>query len=188
MKSETARAIDELGETLKEYCWGIYFGSLRQVAIEGTDGHDEVKLCPLATAVMHMPAERVRELASNPESDLGEKIDAERPAIREQLEAEEPDTETSWLDENAVLYAAAMIVHDDPEYGVKSGLVTMSKEAASEIVDAAEDLETPAGQRLVRALASAALYPHLRLNKLASAVYTSRHDDPEPDFADPACT
>ena len=36
--------------------------------------------------------------------------------------------------------------------------------------------------------ASSALYPHLRLDKLASAVYTSRHDDPEPDFADPACT
>ena len=37
-------------------------------------------------------------------------------------------------------------------------------------------------------VASPALYPHLRLDKLASAVYTSRHDDPEPDFADPACT
>ena len=36
--------------------------------------------------------------------------------------------------------------------------------------------------------ASPALFPHLRLDKLASAVYTSRHDDPEPDFADPACT
>ena len=36
--------------------------------------------------------------------------------------------------------------------------------------------------------ARAALYPHLRLDKLVSAVYTSRHDDPEPDFADPACT
>ena len=39
-----------------------------------------------------------------------------------------------------------------------------------------------------RRRATSALYPHLRLDKLASAVYTSRHDDPEPDFADPACT
>ena len=42
--------------------------------------------------------------------------------------------------------------------------------------------------KLATARPRSALYPHLRLNKLASAVYTSRHDDPEPDFADPACT
>ena len=37
-------------------------------------------------------------------------------------------------------------------------------------------------------LARPALYPHLRLDKTASAVYTSRHDGPEPDFADPSGT
>ncbi len=42
MTGQTRKAIDTLGRELRDYCWGLYSGSIRCVAIEDTDNHSEL--------------------------------------------------------------------------------------------------------------------------------------------------
>ena len=64
----------------------------------------------------------------------------------------EPETDPDWLEDHATLYAAAVIIHDNPRCGVQCGLLEMSEETAMATASAADDVTTVEGQHLLRAL------------------------------------
>jgi hypothetical protein len=167
MTTRTTQAINQLGEKLREYCWGLYDGKVRQEAIEESDEDPALLLCPLATTGTHLAASRVLELAGEPGSDLRNRIDRERPEMLRHLRAEQPDTDERWLEDSAIVYAAAAIIHETPQDGVKSGQLELPKSVADDVMAAADDTDTATGRRLVQALAS----EHNLLREEHEAVY-----------------
>ena len=53
MTEPTRKTTERLGRKLRDYCWGLYAGAIRYVAIDGTDHRAEVTLYPPAMAVTH---------------------------------------------------------------------------------------------------------------------------------------
>ena len=65
MSEPTRKAIETLERKLRDYCWALYSGAIRYVAIDGTNHRAEVTLCPPAMAVTHN-GDRIDDLMQDP--------------------------------------------------------------------------------------------------------------------------
>lgn len=154
MTGPTRKAIEMLKKELRDYCWGLYFGSIRYVAIEDTDNHPELRLCPLATATIHR-GDRIDALLQDPEHrKLAEAVDRERQHVREHLDEEDPDAAPESLDREATLYAAAAILHEGPHRVEIARILDIDPAVVEHLATAADNPNCETGRALVRALSS----------------------------------
>lgn len=167
MTEPTRKAIETLKKELRDYCWGLYFGSIRCVAIEETDNHPELRLCPLATATIHR-GDRIDALLQDPEQrKLAESVDREREHVRKHLDEEDPDAAPESLDRDATLYAAAAILHEGPHRAEIAHILDIDAAVVEHLATAADNPNSETGRALVRALSS----PHNTLRMEYEAHY-----------------
>ena len=62
MTQETRHAIETLSAKVKNYHWSLCKGTIRCAAIDGSEHHPELTLCPIAMAVTHAGSERIRSI------------------------------------------------------------------------------------------------------------------------------
>ncbi|MYD85558.1 MAG: hypothetical protein F4018_12270 [Acidobacteria bacterium] len=154
MTRQTRKAIETLKREFRDYCWGLYFGSIRHAAIEGTDNHSELRLCPLATAAIHR-GDRVDALLQDPEHrKLAEAVNREREHVRKHLDEEDPDAPPESLDRDATLYAAAAILHEGPHRAEIARILDMDPAIVEHLATATDNPDSETGRALVRALSS----------------------------------
>ena len=154
MTDETRKAIDTLKNELRDYCWGLYFGSIRCAVIEQTDNHSELRLCPLATAALHR-GNRIDELLKDPEHrKLADAVHREREHVRKHLDEEDPDAAPESLDRDATLYAAAAILHEGPHRAEIARILDFDPAVVEHLATAADNPNSETGRALVRALSS----------------------------------
>ena len=154
MTEPTRKAIETLKKELRDYCWGLYSGSIRYVAIEQTDNHSELRLCPLATATIHH-GDRIDALLQDPEHrKLAEAVHREREEIRKHLDEEDPDAAPEGLDRDATLYTAAVILHEGPRRAEIGRILGIDSAVVEHLATAADNPNCETGRALVRALSS----------------------------------
>ena len=164
-------AIDTLGRQLGDtYAWGLYGRRIRQEAIEETESHLALKLCPLATAVCDLPQETIDEvLGDEAHAKLREAVERELPHVAEHLAGEEysdgPPSEAE-----ARRMALAAVIADAPRQEATSALLGIDSKTSSALASAADNVDTPKGRRLVRALST----PNNTLRDECRAVYGER--------------
>ena len=167
MTEETRKAIDRLKDELRDYCWGLYFGSIRYAAIKQTDNHSELRLCPLATAAIHR-GDRIDALLQDPEHrKLTEAVDREGEEIRKHLDEENPGATPESLDRETTLYTAAVILHEGPRTAEIARILDIDPAVAEDLAAAADNPNCETGRALVRALSS----PHNMLRMEYEAHY-----------------
>ena len=161
-------AIDALGRQLGDtYAWGLYGRRIRQQAVEECDTHPALTLCPLATAASELPEETIdRVLADAAYAELRRAVEHEQPFIAEQLAAEEgSDTEPTAAEARRMALAA--IIADGPRQQATAAPLGIDLKTICALATAADDVDTPKGRRLVRALST----PNNTLRDECRAVY-----------------
>ena len=164
-------AIDTLGRQLGDtFAWGLYGRRIRQQAIEETDDHPALTLCPLATAVCELPQATIdKVLADEAYAELRAGVERECPDISEHLAQEEyGDGEPS--EPEATRMALAAVIADSPRQDATTALLGIDRKTISALASAADDVNTPKGRRLVRALST----PNNTLREECRAVYGAR--------------
>ena len=149
-------AIDTLGRRLGEtYAWELYGLRIRQEGIGETEVHSGAMLCPLATAVSELPrATLERVLGDGRFSEFRKAVETERAAVADQLAGEE-GAEGPPTAEDTTRMAAAVVVEDNPRQSATAALLSLDEATIDAIARSADEVDTPKGRRLVRALASA---------------------------------
>ena len=175
MTDKTRKAIETLGPMLRDYCWELHSGCIRCVAIDDTEQHSELELCPLAIAVTHAGCERLENLMQDPENErFARSVNDERPDIRDHLHEEQPDAEPESLDLDATLYAAAAAVHDAPRRTETGLILDIDPDTVRAIADATDEPDCETGRALVRALDS----PNNMLRQEYEALYGKLDAEP----------
>ncbi len=155
MTNKTRKAIETLGDKLHDYYWQLHSGCIRCIAIDDTEQHSELELCPLAIAVTHTGSERLDTLMQDPEHEaFARSVNDERPDIRDHLHEEQPDAEPESLDLEATVYAAAAVVHDIPRATETGLILNLDQDTVRAIANAADNPDCETGRALVRALDS----------------------------------
>ena len=169
-------AIDTLGRKLGDtYAWSLYHRQIRQEAIAETASHPALTLCPLATAVGELQQETIdKVLADEAHADLGAAVERERPYVSEHLSAEEysdgEPSEAEAREAEARRMALAAVIAEAPQQHATSALLGIDANTVSALASAADNVDTPKGRRLVRALSS----PNNTLRDECRAVYGER--------------
>ena len=154
MTDQTRKVIATLKKELSDYCWGLYSGRIRCVAVEMTENHSELRLCPLAMATTHR-GKRIDEMLEDPKHrKLAEAVDRERKQIRKHLEEENPDATAESLDRDATLYTTAIILHDGPRRVEMGHVLGIDSAIVEHLATAADNPNCETGRALVRALSS----------------------------------
>ena len=164
-------AIDALGRQLGDtFAWGLYGRRIRQQAIEETDSHPSLTLCPLATAVSELRQETIEKvLADEAHAELRAAVEHERPYVAAHLAAEEySDGEPT--EAEARRMAPTAVIADGPRQDATAALLGIDMRTILALTSAADDVDTPKGRRLVRALST----PNNTLREECRAVYGER--------------
>ena len=148
--------IENLGDQLRDtFAWSLYDRRIRQEAIEETASHPALRLCPLATAVSELPQETIDEvLANEAHAELRAAVERERPYIAAHLAAEEY-SDGQPTDAEATRMALAAVITDGPRQHATAALLGIDMATIAALASAADDVDTPKGRRLVRALSTA---------------------------------
>ena len=155
MTQETQRAIETLSAKVKNYNWGLYNGSIRCPAIDDTEHHRELTLCPIAMAVTHAGSDRIRStLEDGDYAGFHTHVETAKPGIRRHLAEEDPELDEENLEAETLLYSAASVVHDTPDRKEAACLLGLDTDTLDTIAGGADTPDSEVGQALVRALAN----------------------------------
>lgn len=156
MTQRTQQAIETLGRKLQQYDWGLYNDTIRCFAIADTEHHGELTLCPVAMAVTHAGSERILELVERPDcGGFHEEVETARPRLREHMAEEDPQADEAMLDGEALLYAAAAVIHETPDRAETGWLLNLDSDTIEAIAWGADTPNSEVGRALATALASA---------------------------------
>lgn len=148
-------AVAAIAELVARCNWTLVDDTLRCIVLKDTDEHLQLELCPLAMAVAAKGRDNIDKVTANRNGPgLAEAIAGGRATTREHLLAHKPDIDAEQLEDYAVRYSAASIIHEDPYEPETSLLLDLDRQTVHSIADAADDPGSPEGRVLARALAS----------------------------------
>ncbi len=159
IREQLDAAIERIRKTLREYPWYIgRSGRIRATLLEETHEQNEKTACPIAMLSMHASDQQIATVLANPEhQQWAERVEETvRTEVVEQVDeiAAENDNAPP-ADRNELRrYAAALLINDEPESDAGAELVGLEPETVRLLADAADDVSSPLGVRLARALAS----------------------------------
>ncbi len=160
MTDETREAITELGAKLRDCEWRLDGHAIRHTAIQATETYPRLDLSPLGMAVARMDADRISELLANPEhAGFRREVKAARRDIRDHLLEAAPAAGgqlpgAPWLDREALRYAAAWLVDEQPARAESSQLLGLDTATIRAIRNGADAADGEIGRALAAALGS----------------------------------
>ena len=155
MTQETRHAIETLSAKVKHYHWSLCKGTIRCAAIDGSEHHPELTLCPIAMAVTHAGSERIRSILEDGDyADFHTRVETAKPGIRRHIAEENPELDEEELKAETLLYSAASVIHDTPDRKEAACLLDVDTETLDSIAKGADTPDSEVGRALVRALAN----------------------------------
>ena len=155
MTQETRRAIETLSAKVRDYNWSLYNGTIRCPAIDDSEHHRELTLCPIAMAVTHAGSDRIRSILEDGDyAGFHTHVETARPGIRRHLAEDDPELDEEELEAQTLLYSAASVIHDTPDRKEAACLLEVDTETLDAIAGGADTPDSEVGRALVRALAN----------------------------------
>ena len=155
MTQETQRAIETLSAKVKNYHWSLCKGTIRCAAIDGSEHHPELTLCPIAMAVTHAGSDRIRNILEDGDyAGFHIEMESTTPGIRGHIAENAPELDEEDIETQTLLYSAASVIHGRPCGPEAACLLGLDTETLDSIVKGADTPNSEVGRALVRALAN----------------------------------
>ena len=155
MTEGTQRAIEALAAKIKNHDWSLCNGTIRCAAIDDSEHHRKLTLCPIAMAVTHAGSDRIRSILEDGDyAGFHTEVETARPGIRRHITEDAPELDEETIEAETLLYSAASVIHDTPNRKEAACLLDVDTETLDSIAQGADTPDSEVGRALVRALAS----------------------------------